>query len=261
MIKPEVKIMGEKQISTGEVAKISGLTIRTLQHYDNIGVLPASGRTEGGRRFYTESDMIKLEHIIFYRGLGFSLNQIKEILVETKTDKNANELLSTQKIMLYNQIYSIQNSIAAIEASQEIIGAGKMPPWTLLATFMQSLGTVDLSIWGDYEFSDEQTEVFQERFQTMSDVMDFYNTWKRLSIKSAAFNEAGIKPDEAIAQTLAMEWTEMTQKVTGGNPEYEQAFLAVDNQREMWNPAERELIEKAEPFLEEALNIYNQKQK
>ena len=51
--------MDEKQISTGEVAKISGLTIRTLQHYDNIGVLPASGRTEGGRRFYTESDMIQ----------------------------------------------------------------------------------------------------------------------------------------------------------------------------------------------------------
>lgn len=252
--------MGKKQISTGEVAKISGLTIRTLQHYDNIGVLPASGRTEGGRRFYTESDMIKLEHIIFYRGLGFSLDQIKRILVEPKTDKNAAELLSVQKVMLYNQIYNIQNSIAAIEASQEIINAGKTPPWTLLATFMQSLGRVDLSMWENYEFSDEQTEVFREHFQTLNDVMDFYNTWKRLSIKSAAFSEAGIKPGETIAQTLAMEWAEMVQKVTGGNPNHEQAYLAVDNQREVWNPAERELIEKAEPFLEETLNIYYQKQ-
>ena len=252
--------MGKKQISTGEVAKISGLTIRTLQHYDNIGVLPASGRTEGGRRFYTESDMIKLEHIIFYRGLGFSLDQIKRILVEPKTDKNAAELLSVQKVMLYNQIYNIQNSIAAIEASQEIINAGKTPPWTLLATFMQSLGRVDLSMWENYKFSDEQTEVFREYFQTLNDVMDFYNTWKRLSIKSAAFSEAGIKPGETIAQTLAMEWAEMVQKVTGGNPNHEQAYLAVDNQREVWNPAERELIEKAEPFLEEALNIYYQKQ-
>lgn len=260
MIKPEVKIMGKKQISTGEVAKISGLTIRTLQHYDNIGVLPASGRTEGGRRFYTESDMIKLEHIIFYRGLGFSLDQIKRILVEPKTDKNAAELLSVQKVMLYNQIYNIQNSIAAIEASQEIINAGKTPPWTLLATFMQSLGRVDLSMWENYKFSDEQTEVFREHFQTLNDVMDFYNTWKRLSIKSAAFSEAGIKPGETIAQTLAMEWAEMVQKVTGGNPNHEQAYLAVDNQREVWNPAERELIEKAEPFLEKALNIYYQKQ-
>lgn len=252
--------MGKKQISTGEVAKISGLTIRTLQHYDNIGVLPASGRTEGGRRFYTESDMIKLEHIIFYRGLGFSLDQIKRILVEPKTDKNAAELLSVQKVMLYNQIYNIQNSIAAIEASQEIINAGKTPPWTLLATFMQSLGRVDLSMWENYEFSDEQTEVFREHFQTLNDVMDFYNTWKRLSIKSAAFSEAGIKPGETIAQTLAMEWAEMVQKVTGGNPNHEQAYLAVDNQREVWNPAERELIEKAEPFLEETLSIYYQKQ-
>ncbi len=252
--------MDEKQISTGEAAKISGLTIRTLQYYDNTGLLPASGRTEGGRRFYTEKDMMKLEHIIFYRGLGFSLNQIKSILADPKTDKNAGELLSAQKVMLYSQIYNIQNSIAAIEAGQEIIDAGKMPPWTLLAAFMQSLGTADLSIWENYEFSEEQTEVFQEHFQSLDDVMDFYNTWKRLSIKSAAFNEAGIKPGEAIAQTLAAEWTEMVQKVTGGNPEHEQAFLAVDNQREVWNPAERELIEKAEPFLEEVLNIYNQKQ-
>lgn len=255
-----MKIIGEKQISTGEVAKISGLTIRTLQHYDNIGVLPASGRTEGGRRFYTEKDMIQLEHIIFYRGLGFSLNQIKRILAEPKTDKNADELLSAQKVMLYNQIYNIQNSIAAIEASQEIISAGKTPPWALLAAFLQSLSTVDLSIWGNYEFSEEQAEVFHEHFQTLDDVMDFYNAWKRLSIKSAAFNEAGINPDEAIAQTLAMEWAEMVQKATGGNPEHEQAFLAVDSQRDVWNPAERELIEKAEPFLEEALNIYYQKQ-
>mgnify|MGYP007060569590 FL=1 len=162
--------------------------------------------------------------------------------------------------MLYNQIYNIQNSIAAIEASQEIINAGKTPPWTLLATFMQSLGRVDLSMWENYKFSDEQTEVFREHFQTLNDVMDFYNTWKRLSIKSAAFSEAGIKPGETIAQTLAMEWAEMVQKVTGGNPNHEQAYLAVDNQREVWNPAERELIEKAEPYLEEALNIYYQKQ-
>lgn len=110
--------MNERQFSTGEAAKISGLTIRTLQHYDNIGVLPASGRTEGGRRYYTEEDIIKLEHIVFYRGLGFSLAQIKE--------KNATELLSSQKILLYNRIDSIQNSIAAIEASQEIIDAGKL---------------------------------------------------------------------------------------------------------------------------------------
>lgn len=250
--------MHEKQISTGEAAKISGLTIRTLQHYDNIGVLPASGRTEGGRRYYTESDIVKLEHVVFYRGLGFSLEQIKERLLDTEMDENASELLSLQQALLYNQIYSIQNSIAAIEASQEIIGAGKTPPWTLLATFMQSLGAVDISAWADYDFTEEQIGVFKEHFNALDDVMDFYNTWKRLSIKAAAFHEAGVLPSEKVAQKLAMEWTEMVQGATGGKYEHEQAYLAVDNQRDMWNTAERELIEKAEPFLDEALQIFRQ---
>ena len=250
--------MAEQQFSTGEAAKISGLTIRTLQHYDNIGVLPASGRTEGGRRFYTEEDMAKLEHIVFYRGLGFSLEQIKEKLPVISTQKHAKELLASQKIMLYNQIDALQNSIAAIEASQELIDAGKTPPWAMLATFMQSLERVDISTWADYEFSDTQMAVFGEHFRSLEDVVEFYNTWKRLSIKAAAFCEARIDPGEAAAQGLAMEWDIMIEQVTGGDPAHQQAFLAVDDDRTMWAPAERELIEKAEPFLEEALRIYHQ---
>lgn len=248
--------MSKKQISTGEAAKISGLTIRTLQHYDNIGVLPASGRTEGGRRFYTESDMVKLEHVVFYRGLGFSLEQIKERLLGDALDESANDLLTMQKFMLYNQVYSIQNSIAAIEACQEIISAQKTPPWPLLATFMQSLGTVDIAQWGAFEFSEEQTNVFSEHMATLDDAMDFYNTWKRLSIKAAAFHAAGILPDEPIAQALAKDWEAMAYKATGGKEEHLQAYLEVDEQRDTWNPAERELIEKAEPFLDEALQIF-----
>lgn len=123
---------------------------------------------------------------------------------------------------------------------------------------MQSLGNVDISIWSNYEFTKEQTAVFLAHFQSLDDVMDFYNTWKRLSIKAAAFYEVGIKPNEAIAQNLALEWTNMVQKVTGGKEEHEQAYLAVDSRRDMWNLAERELIEKAEPFLEEAVKIYCQ---
>lgn len=248
--------MREKQISTGEAAKISGLTIRTLQHYDNIGLLPASRRTGGGRRYYTERDIVKLEHIVFYRGLGFSLEQIKEKLLENSMDGDAGSLLDMQKVLLYNQIYSIQNSIAAIEASQEIVSAGKTPPWALLATFMQSLGSVDLSVWSQYDFSEEQVEIISEHLPTLDDVIDFYNTWKRLSIKAAAFYAVGVKPEDSIAQGLAKEWVEMTRKATGGNVEYEWAYLSVDEQREAWNPAERELMEKAEPFLEAAVTHF-----
>ncbi len=251
--------MDEKIISTGEAAKQSGLTIRTLQHYDNIGILPASGRTEGGRRYYTESDMVKLEHVVFYRGLGFPLGQIKDKLLDKSLEDRASDLLARQKMLLYNQINNLQSSISAIEACQEIEAAGKNPPWMLLTTFMQSLGTVDLSNWYNFDFSDEQKQIFSEHFPTPDDAIDFYMVWKRLSIKAAAYNEAGIEPEEAIAQKLAAEWEAMTEKVTGGNVAHQNAYLEVDQKRAAWSPPERELIEKAELFLQKAIEIFRSK--
>lgn len=248
--------MCEKIISTGEAAKISGLTVRTLQHYDNIGILPASGRTEGGRRYYTESDMIKLEHIVFYRGLGFSLEEIKEKLLGLETGRDVPGFLSEQKTILYNQIEKMQNSIAAIDASIEITETGKTPPWQLLAAFMRSMGDTDLSAWQSYKFTDEQKEVFYEHLPTLDDVLEFYKTWKRLSIKAASYQEAGISTNSPIAQKLASDWIAMEQKVTGGNEEHAAAYLQVDQSRNTWSHAEKELMEKAEPYLDEAIKIH-----
>lgn len=73
--------MDQNRYTLKEMVAASGLTSRTLQHYDNIGLLQATGRTEGGRRFYTEAGLIKLEQIIFYKSLGFSLKQIGEDLI------------------------------------------------------------------------------------------------------------------------------------------------------------------------------------
>lgn len=241
-------------MSVGEVAKLSGLTIRTLQHYDNIGVLPASGRSENGRRYYTEQDMTKLQHIVFYRGLGFSLDEIKEHLLDSVFDEaHTKKLLAQQKILLYNQIATIQNSIAALEASQEIVSAGSQPPWNLLTVFMKSLGKVDIGQWQDYEFDEELTAVVAENLPTLEDVIEFYNTWKKLSIKAAAYQQADMATTSQPAKQLAREWREMIRKATGDNPENEAAYLQVDDNRETWNPAEKELIEKAEPYLEAVL--------
>ena len=75
----------EKQFSVGEISKATGLTVRTLQHYDNIGLLPVSGRSEGGRRYYTEKDLLKLEQIVFYKSIGVPLKSIKDKQMEAQT--------------------------------------------------------------------------------------------------------------------------------------------------------------------------------
>lgn len=66
--------------TTGEVAKMCDVTIRTVQYYDSCQILIPSELTDGGRRLYTDEDVSKLKIICFLRDLGFKINSIKEIL-------------------------------------------------------------------------------------------------------------------------------------------------------------------------------------
>ena len=72
--------------SVGEVAALAGVTVRTLHHYDRIGLLPASDRTASGYRAYTETDLMRLQRVLAYRELGFALDDIAALLDDPDSD-------------------------------------------------------------------------------------------------------------------------------------------------------------------------------
>src|SRR5699024_5529463 len=75
--------MPEHDVSTmqiGEVAERTQLSLRTLRHYDQVGLVPPSARSEGGFRLYTEADVTRLSHVRRITPLGFSLDETAEIL-------------------------------------------------------------------------------------------------------------------------------------------------------------------------------------
>lgn len=71
-----------------EVSKISGVSIRALHHYDNIGLLPATDVTEAGYRLYDEAALERLQHILLFKALEFPLKDIKEILDSPDFDRS-----------------------------------------------------------------------------------------------------------------------------------------------------------------------------
>lgn len=100
----------------GEVAKITGLTIRALRHYDRIGLLKPKEFTEAGYRIYDEADMETLQQILFFRELDFPLNEIKAILSAPDYDKEAimrrhGELLRQKRERLNGLIALIDNNV------------------------------------------------------------------------------------------------------------------------------------------------------
>ena len=72
-------------MTVGEVAKKMDVTVRTLQYYDREGLLSPSCVSEGGRRLYTDRDIVKLHQILSLKHLGFSLDDIKNRLISLDT--------------------------------------------------------------------------------------------------------------------------------------------------------------------------------
>lgn len=69
-----------KTMQIGEVAELTQLSLRTIRHYDDVGLVPPSARSEGGFRLYTEQDVERLNHVRRITPLGFSLEETAQIL-------------------------------------------------------------------------------------------------------------------------------------------------------------------------------------
>ena len=103
--------------TVGRVAALSGVTIRTLHHYDEIGLLSPGGRSAAGYRIYEESDLERLQQILFYRELGFVLKEISTIVDDPGTD--ALEHLRRQRKLLSERIKRLSAMVDAIDYEME----------------------------------------------------------------------------------------------------------------------------------------------
>lgn len=111
----EVRVM-KQTFSTGELAKLCNVSVRTVQYYDKEGILSPSELSDGGRRIYTEDDLKKFRCICLYKALGFKLDEIKKIMAT----KNAYSLLS--ETILHQQA-KIDEEIQSLKSTKERLTA------------------------------------------------------------------------------------------------------------------------------------------
>ncbi|MFB5662584.1 MerR family transcriptional regulator [Alteribacillus sp. HJP-4] len=96
-----------------EVADMTGVSVRTLHHYDDIRLLSPQETTAAGYRLYSDADLEKLQQILFYKELGFPLKKIKEIIERPSFDRL--EALELQRRMLLEKQRRLNRMIASIE--------------------------------------------------------------------------------------------------------------------------------------------------
>ncbi|GIP31785.1 MerR family transcriptional regulator [Paenibacillus sp. J2TS4] len=98
-------------ISIKEVKNQTGITVRTMRYYDQIGLLAPSAKSEGGHRLYSEQDLQKLQQIQFLKTMGFSLDEIKEMI----SDPDWNWLASLKNQLAY--VLKEQDKLKQMESS------------------------------------------------------------------------------------------------------------------------------------------------
>ncbi|TGB13516.1 MerR family transcriptional regulator [Streptomyces sp. MZ04] len=103
--------------SVGQVAGLAGVTVRTLHHYDEIGLLAPSERSHAGHRRYGDGDLDRLQQILFYRELGFPLDEVATLLDDP--DANPSAHLRRQHALLTDRIERLQQMAAAVETAME----------------------------------------------------------------------------------------------------------------------------------------------
>ncbi|NLN04679.1 MAG: MerR family transcriptional regulator [Clostridiaceae bacterium] len=99
----------------GELARKCGVTVRTLQYYDQCGLLSPSRYSEGGRRLYDIEDVLRLQQILFFKGFGFSLEEIRDRLMTINSTQDFAKLLARQKEVIKEQIRHLEHITAIMD--------------------------------------------------------------------------------------------------------------------------------------------------
>ncbi|CAI6086415.1 MerR family transcriptional regulator [Cohnella sp. JJ-181] len=109
----------ERYWKVGEIAKLTGLTIRTLRYYDQIGLFPPSGQTESGHRLYDEADLSRLHRILALKELGLPLEEIQSVLGRDGPDLQ--EIVGAQIDRLKGKIRIQQQLLSELEQAADLM--------------------------------------------------------------------------------------------------------------------------------------------
>ncbi|HEY9265384.1 MAG TPA: MerR family transcriptional regulator [Mycobacterium sp.] len=191
--------------TVGAVAALTGVSVRTLHHYDHIGLVVPSIRTPAGYRGYTDADIERLHVVLVYRSVGLALEQIRTLLDDPAAD--ALSQLRRQHELLLEQANHLNDTIKAVE---ELMNAHR--------SGIRLTAAEQVEIFGSTAFSDEyageaeqgwgDTEAWRQSRQRVSaftkqDWLDLKTEGDALLAELAQAKRDGVAPGSARAADLA----------------------------------------------------------
>lgn len=202
MIEREVFSVGNETWKVGELSRLTGITIRTLHHYDEIGLLSPSSHTASGHRLYSEADIIKLQQIMSLKQLGFALDEIKQMF--ERPDYNPKQVIKMQIERLNEEIRIKKELRSQMKELEDVFDRVNKP------NSEQFIKAIQLIINQKKYFTEEQRsklKIQYEKFKS-SNMEALTSDWNQLLTSFQSEMEKGTSPDNPFVQELAKKWQE-----------------------------------------------------
>jgi MerR family transcriptional regulator, thiopeptide resistance regulator len=192
--------------SVGQVARLARVSVRTLHHYHEIGLLVPHGHSPVGYRRYSDADLDRLQRVLFYRELGFPLDEIVTLLDDPTIDAEAH--LRHQHDLLNRRIERLQDMVTAVERAMEAQKVGiSLTPEERFEVFGEQdpaqYADEAKERWGD-------TDAYKQSMQRTSRYTK--EDWLKIKSESAELNQrfaaaltSGVAADSEPAMDLAEE--------------------------------------------------------
>lgn len=220
-----------------EFAELAGVTVRALHHYDRLGLLKPSYRSEAGYRLYSDRDLVRLEQIVVLKFLGLPLKSIATLL----RDHDAlPDTLRRQQVVLIEKRNQLDKTIDAIDTARHALSASSGPDWTLITQIIRRIAMQNDADWASKYYSEEAKAKVEERKALWSPELQarVSRDWSELfqDVEAAL----GDDPASAKAQALAARWRKLLGEFTGGDPEFQKGLNAMYADQPNWPEPQRQ---------------------
>ena len=241
-------------MTVGEVAKKMGTTVRTLQYYDKEGLLSPSAESEGGRRLYTDKDLVTLHQILSLKSLGFSLDDIKSRIISLETPTDVAAALTEQADSIREKIEQLTDSLTEIEQLKAEVLQMQTVNFKAYVDIIVNLQMKNGSYYLIKRFDDNTLDHIRNQFDRESG-LDFMNRFNRLSDEIVQLQEENVPPESEKCQRVVKKYWGLIMEFTNGDMSMLPKLMEIGNIDTATNAwEERQKI--VNDYLEPALQVY-----
>jgi DNA-binding transcriptional MerR regulator len=205
----------------GELARRTGLSVRTLHYYDEIGLLEPAKLTGSGHRVYGTAELARLQQIKSLRQLGFTLEQIRECLDTPAFSPR--RVLGLHVARLRQQIIEQERLAALLETLAASFDSGQLASPEEFLCAIEGISLIERA------FTPEELSEIRTRGAAYgaAHIRAVEKEWPQLIAKVRRHFNSGTSPASRVMRPLAMRWRELVRQFTGGNPRIEQKLRAM----------------------------------